>query len=232
MSTRAIGEILAIQPSAKFIVILRNPVEMAHALHGELLYNLTEDREDFAEAWDLQEPRARGKHVPPDAKAPQLLQYRSVCAIGDQLDRFLTLVPAPQRVVFLFDDLKRDPSAVYSGILTHLALPDDGRSHLPKENPNKSLRFRWLATSHRRLPQVFGPLYRPARALGRALGFSPSRMVDRLNVKKKPRVPLGPDFRARLEKELRPQIEKVSALLGRRLDDWTRPGGPNARSPS
>ncbi len=225
MSREAIPAILELIPAAKFIVILRNPVEMAYALHGELFYNLTEDIESFPEAWALQESRAQGRNIPRQAKEPKLLQYRVVCAIGDQLERFMARVPPQQRLVLLFDELKGDPSSIYSRILSFLALPSDERREFRKENPNKVLRFRRLAHLHRDLPRLLGPLYRPARAMGSALGFSPSRILERVNVRESARPPLDPHFRRSLEAEFQPQVEKVARLLGMELNGWLGHGG-------
>ena len=169
MSEEAIGRILSVQPAAKFILILRNPIEMAHAFHAELLYNLNEDVEDFSRAWDLQGDRARGRHLPPGTKETRLLQYRAVCSIGDQLERFLGQVPSDQRLILLFDDLKADPSTQYLGMLEHLGLPDDGRRVFSRENPSRILRSRWLASFHRSLPRRLGRVYPLAKACGNAL---------------------------------------------------------------
>lgn len=218
MSKAAIPTILKLVPEAKFIVILRDPVEMAHSLYGELLYNLSEDAETFEEAWALQDARAQGREIPKHTKEPLLLQYRSVCAIGDQLERFMATVPPLQRLVLLFEDLRADPSALYSRILSFLGLPDDGRNEFGKENASKALRSRGLAGIHRRLPTLLGPLYRPARAVGRTLGLRPSRMMERFNVREEPRSQLDPDFRSVLVEEFQPQVKKVSDLLGRDLN--------------
>jgi hypothetical protein len=220
MSEEAIGSILGIWPTARFIVILRNPIEMAPALHAELLYNLSEDIGDFPQAWDLQEERSVGRHIPPGAKESRILQYRTVCAIGDQMERFRATVPEGQRLILLFDDFKADPDSVYREVLKHLGLPSDHRSEFPRENPNKVLRSRRLATFHKSLPKRLGRLYHPLKSAGNVLGISPTRILDRANVARAPRRPLDPEFRARLEEEFRPQIRKVSAMLGRDLTRW------------
>ena len=64
----AVPGILNYTDSAKFIVCLRNPVDMAVSVHGQLLHTLYEDIEDFEEAWAAQEDRARGLRIPKTCK--------------------------------------------------------------------------------------------------------------------------------------------------------------------
>ena len=66
----AVPRILEDNPDARFIVILRDPAEAAHAYHSELLYNLSEEVTDFRAAWDLQEdPQGRPSHTRPMPRA-------------------------------------------------------------------------------------------------------------------------------------------------------------------
>src|SRR5215468_7362257 len=58
-SAEAVPAILRYQPAAKFIIMLRNPVEMAPALHGEMLLSGLERERKFSTAWNLQDERSR-----------------------------------------------------------------------------------------------------------------------------------------------------------------------------
>ena len=64
-STEAVHNILAYQPNARFIVMVRNPVEMAPALHAEMLITGHENVHDFSTAWRYQEERRQGRQLPP-----------------------------------------------------------------------------------------------------------------------------------------------------------------------
>ena len=52
-SAVAVHNILQYQPASRFIVMVRNPIEMAPALHGEMLLAGLENAQDFCEAWFL-----------------------------------------------------------------------------------------------------------------------------------------------------------------------------------
>jgi len=220
-SRDAIAAILAAAPQARMIVMLRDPVEMAAALHAELLFNLTEDIDDFRAAWDLQDIRARGLNLPPNCGERQMLQYRQICALGDHLERLWQQVPQEQCLVVLLDDLRENAGAVYRRVLAFLGLQDDGRENFSRENANKAVRSRYLAALHGSLPKRLGPLYRPARAVGRALGIRLSATIGRHNVETRPRPPLDTALRNELAAEFAPQVAKLSRLLGRDLSHWS-----------
>ncbi|RMH38483.1 MAG: hypothetical protein D6694_12295, partial [Gammaproteobacteria bacterium] len=59
----SISEILRYNPDAKFIISLRNPVDVARSLHKQMLYNGQESVLDFEQAWRLCAARREGRHV-------------------------------------------------------------------------------------------------------------------------------------------------------------------------
>ncbi len=64
-SNDAVPNIEAAYPGSRFIVLLRNPVEMAPAWHAQILLSgVGETERDFATAWALQEARRQGRNVP------------------------------------------------------------------------------------------------------------------------------------------------------------------------
>ena len=216
----AIPAIRAHNPDARFIAILRNPVDMAHAMHSQLVKTFQEDVGDFERAWRLQPRRRAGEAIPPECPAVEALLYEQVCAIGDHLERLFAEVPAAQRLVLVFDDLRGDPAAAYRAVLCFLGVDDDGRREFGRVNGNVNLRSTRLAKVHRSMPRRLGRAYAPARAAARAVGLSPSALVNRVNVQDGPRPPLRPDFRAELARAFAPQVQKASALLGRDLSHW------------
>src|SRR6202044_1854761 len=81
-SSTAAANILNYSPEAKFIVMLRDPTEMASSLHEELVFTGREDVVDFAEAWNLQETRQNRRHVPVKVWEPKFVQYGEACSLG------------------------------------------------------------------------------------------------------------------------------------------------------
>ena len=216
----AVPRILEDNPNARFIVILRDPVEAAHALHSELLYNLSEEVADFRAAWDLQEIRRVGRRIPAQCLEPKVLQYKETFAYGEQLERFFSRVPEAQRLVLLFDDLEADPATAYRRVLSFLGVGDDGRDDFGRVNPSKALRSRRAAIWHRRAREMAGPLYTPAKRVANALGLYPSHLMSRWNVEESPRPPIDREFQDQLSREFAPEIARSEELLSRSLASW------------
>ncbi|HEX8655184.1 MAG TPA: sulfotransferase domain-containing protein [Allosphingosinicella sp.] len=223
-SAVAIPNILRERPDARFILLIRNPVAMAASLHAQLVFSQDEDVPDFEEAWRLQPVRRSGKHVPARCADPTKLQYERVCALGDQLERFMDLVPEANRLVLFSEDLAFDPRAVYLRALAFLDLTDDGRRGFERVNENWRQRSPWLTGFHRRLPQRLGRAYGPLQALAERLGVSPTSIVRRLNFTQGSRRPLDPRFEAELAAAFDPQVLKIETLIGRAFPHWRLAG--------
>jgi hypothetical protein len=125
-SPEAIERILAHNPRARFVVMVRNPLEMLLSYHLRLLYLLEEDREDLASAWRLQTARARGEQLPRLCTEPRLLQYADAGSLGTWLERLQERAGAQQCLVVVYDDFAADPSKEYERVLRFLGLEPPG----------------------------------------------------------------------------------------------------------
>jgi hypothetical protein len=231
-SSCAVERILQYQPDAKFIVMLRNPVDMVVSAHLQELSHLNECERDFQTAWTLQESRAAGHQLPRDCYEPKLLQYRDMARLGSQVERLLRTVSRAQVHVIFFEDFQRDLRSVYRGVLRFLQLEDDGRSEFLRINEAKVPRIRWMtkllngpggtAVSRflkRRLPG-------PVRNLG-------DRVKKFLTTQRVVRKPLPSALSERLRREFADEIRLLESCTGRDLSEWlTAPAGNHARSMS
>lgn len=227
----AIARIQAIQPEARFIVTLRNPVDMLRSYHFRLLYLLEEDEEDFPTAWGLQEARIRGERIPKRCTDPRRLRYRDVASLGTHVEKLLQ-VAAPERCLILIaDDMAADPVATCVRLLRFCGVNDDVtaiptiRSEDPFPHSFKSRTYRW-----RWLQQL---LYKPPTAVLSAVtrsevrrGVRPARIkqlhkkLARFNwVKRQPPL-FPPAFREQLVRVLAGEVQKIETLTGRDLSAW------------
>jgi len=221
MSEVAIEKIAAYQPQAKLLVMLRNPVDMLPSYHSQLYYSSFEDEADFERAWELQEQRRKGVHLPAGCRDPGLLRYDRVAGYSEQLQRLYRFFPASQVHIVLYDDLCGDLLAVYRGVLRFLQLEDDGRTEFPVVNSRKEARFGLL----NRL--LHTP---PAWARRWMTRLSGSPLHDRLigvyskilsaNSRRSEKKPLDAGFRARLMAFHADDVSRLEEILGRRLDAW------------
>ena len=107
-SAVAVPRILAYRPDARFIVMLRSPIEMAVSLHGQMLYSLNEDIASFEDAWDAQEARARGERIPDRCRSPVFLQYGEACRLGSHVERLFRTVDRESVEIVFLEDMRRD----------------------------------------------------------------------------------------------------------------------------
>ena len=72
--------ILRIWPEARFIITVRNPVDMLPSLHARLLVTGDEVIRDFAKAWAMTGERAAGRQIPRSCIEPRWLRYDEAAA--------------------------------------------------------------------------------------------------------------------------------------------------------
>ena len=219
-SSVAIENIAAFDAAARIVFMVRNPVDIAHAFHSELLYDASEDERSFEAAWRLQESRHRGEGIPRLCREPQLLQYRRVALVGAQAARLLSIFPRSQVKFILNEDLAESPRAVYGEVLSFLGLRDDEREDFPRVNESKQTRSRSLGVALSRPPSAISSVARWTRqVLGMRGGFLDP--IRRLNRRRVGRDELGPAFREELVAEFREDVSKLERIVERSLSHWT-----------
>jgi hypothetical protein len=218
----AVEKIVSFDPDAKFLVMLRNPVDVVHAFHSELLFSYIEDEPCFEKAWALQDQRLGGQSLPPDCVAPKFLQYRSVAAYASQLKRFFSLVPAENRQVIIFDDFAKDNAASYAQTLAFLDLSPFQMESFNKINASHGHRFPVLSKMVMDPPKPIKPVMNSLRFAARK--FKGGWIDQAKHMLRKPvkRKPLCPAFAQRLREYFADDVAQTSQLLGRDLTHWTR----------
>lgn len=133
-SNTAIDHILELDPKAKFIVGLRDPVKMVQSYYMQAYKSLSEDKPDFWQAWASQTARADGLDVPRYCGDARTLLYKDVCSLGSQLERLLTKVPRDQLLWYFMEEVSRDPAEIYRRILEFLGVPEGLLPRFTHEN--------------------------------------------------------------------------------------------------
>jgi len=210
----AVRNIIEFNPSAKFIVLLRNPLEMVVSLHGEMYWAGWECIEDFETAWRVRNVRGFGRgQVGPFCSDLRFIQYENACKLGEQVDRLLKTVDAKSVLFIFLEDIKLSPSHEYRRVLDFLEVPYDGKSEFTVHNPSKRERNQLIR--HARL--YFHII---KRKLG--IPFPPMRMLKAIFVSKYKSPPLRAEFRQELIEVYRDDVMLLSSLLGRDLSHWLR----------
>lgn len=205
----AVDEIQRFEPDAKYLVMLRNPIEMAWSLYSMLTFQNQEDQGDFVVAWKLQEERGNGHRLPDGLWLDRrMLLYSEVCALGSQLKGVLDSVGRERVHIELLDDLKQDPRAVYLRILEFMAVPDDGRTEFPRENSGRKINNRLLFA-----------FLRSSIAKSAAIGVKRLLGLETLGFGR-PDLPMPPRVRLFLIEQFEGEIALIEQLLGRSLAHW------------
>jgi hypothetical protein len=217
----AIRRVLVFDPRAKFIVLVRNPVEMMRSYHSRMLFQLDEDEEDFAKAWDLQTSRATGQRIPKRCRDARLLQYGNLGKLGMHLERLFEVAGRERCHVIVFDDFVQDPRAVYLRALAFIGVDDDGKVKFKRKRSTSGFKSRWL--------QQF--VMNPPAWTFRLLAISDARMLKRLKGLRKriktlnsrdnkQRQIMTDEMRATLRDYFAEDVAKLSGLLSRDFSHW------------
>lgn len=216
-STSAAREIKSACPSAAIIIMLRNPVDVMHAQHSQLLYSHQESITDFEEALAAEADRAEGRCLPPGPIRRENLLYRRMVGFAEQVERYLDTFGRAAVHTIIFDDLMADTAAEYRRVLEFLHVDPDAAVDLRPSNENKRARWSWLQRI------VWDPpLLRPLIPRLRRYPFvhRVRAAVLRVNSQRETRSALDPKLRARLVAELEPGIERLGEVVGRDLRHW------------
>lgn len=219
-SSSAASEIADFAPGAQAIVMLRDPVEVMHALHSELVFLGVEDLPDFGEAVAAEPERRAGRRIPANINNPRGLFYREAVAFAEQLERWFAALGRDRVHVIVYDDFKADTAAAVRDTFRFLGVDDAFRPSLEIANPSKVARSRVL---QRVLSSPPGWMRSAARrVLPRTTRKRLYRGAMRFNARAQARQAMDPELRARLTAELAPEVERLGALIGRDLSHWSR----------
>ncbi len=224
-STQAAAEIKAFSPEANIIILLRDPVSMLYSLYYQFLFDGNENLGSFEEALEAERDRGMGRRIGRLTYLPQALAYRSTARFTDQVRRYFDIFGRERVHVIIYDDLAADTAGTYRETLNFLGVS----SSLQPSGADAS------GTSSVRSPALRSILNDPlvrgtAIAMRRWLPGSLFTVVQKigtqivsLNQTVAKRPPMAPALRLSLQQEFAPEVERLSALLGRDLTHWNRP---------
>lgn len=217
LSESAAAEIMAFSPEAKIIIMLRNPVEMLHAHHAQLLFNgLGEDEDlaDFSEALGAENDRLAGQRLPPNTRVREALYYRQLGDYEPQVQRFFDQFGRDRVHLIIFDDFKGGAEAETRKVLGFLGLDQRVTLKIDVVNPNTVTRFSLLRVFLRRTPAWLKDL------LPVALRSKLSGGVRALNTKVASRKPMSLEVREELLVHFRSKKKGLERLIDRDLSVW------------
>ena len=210
----AVPNILKYSPDARFIVLVRNPVDMAHSLHEQEVFNGNENEPDFSRAWSLRDERAKGNGGTVFCKEPQHLDYGSACLLGAQVQRLYQGVDSSRVCLLLLDDMRDQPDMLCRRVLNFLGVSVSGYAPLERVNSAKTRKSGALQIAVRALGAV-------KRRLGvRRKGLGLLEGIKRWNVQPRPRPKLDPALRSELTAFFAKDVKLLETFIKRDLSHW------------
>lgn len=225
-------------PNARFIIAVRNPLEMLPSLHLRHVCNGDEDETAFERAWTLIEERRQGKKIPRTCVDPRLLDYAEIGRLGKYVRKFFDLVGRERCLVSVFDDLVADPAKQYQLVLKFLDLGDDERNSFQPFRASTGLRSVRLQRLLKR-PPIARTLIASEASLRRE-GISAEKRITEIpgvhslkSLRKRllkwnrtaaPSLKLSPELRAEMCAKFKDDVSELSSLLDRDFSHWLADG--------
>jgi hypothetical protein len=197
----------------KFLVMVRNPVQMAYSLHQEQVYGMNEPIKNFKEAWNLQLKRKEGKKITLLTQNESQLLYGDICKVGEQLNRLYNTVDKNSVKVITLDDLKLNPESEYKNVLNFLNLQYDDRKDFTAQNTAKSRKSDAVAG----VVRILGAT---KKKLNIHKGLGILHKVQAINTTLQSREKLDPKFEDELKEYFKEDIFLLSSLINKDLSSW------------
>jgi len=218
-SQKAVPEIEKIYPGSRYIIMLRNPVDLAFSFYN---YEKTAGRETcstFEEAWQRSPDRRNGTWVSRWCPEPKWLDYYLVASLGEQVKRLLGHVEARRTLFLLLDDVATHPREEYIRVLDFLGVYHDSRIDFNPKNTARQVRWPALMSMTNHLSATSKSLKtRIGIPASRGTGFL--RALRQLNWKKASRSDLPLEVKTRVARYFHNDIRLLSELIGRDLSGW------------
>ena len=209
----AVREILKFNKNARFIVMLRDPSEIALSFHQVALRVFGETEMEFNRAWDLQEERAKGINVPDGCPDPQLFAYGKIAKLGFQVERLLSLVD-PDAVHFVFfHDFKESTEQEFLNVLRFLGLDSSFDTKYDVHNPTRRIKYP-------RITQLVNRAIGIKKKVGIETEFGFAKKIHRANIEEKPLEQLNPEVYKKMTNFYDKDLKLLSSLVEKDLSAW------------
>lgn len=215
----AIPNIRKFNPEARLIAMFRDPADMLYSAHSYFIYEFFIKKQDFMTAWNSQAAFTRSGNQIQHNDLP-FLHYRELASFGEQLQRAYAHFPPEKVNVIFYQDLRRDPAAVYAEVLNFLDVPHDGRRDFPVINAIKRHRMDLLGKVLHHMPIS---VTRSAKAVKKAFGLKTlgvGRLARKIDADARRPAAMPEEIRQKIVAELRPDIELLERLTNRDLSRW------------
>ena len=203
----------------KYIILVRNPVNMARSLHNHLVSTGAEHILDFEKAWEMSNERREGKSINSVPIAPKVLDYKQTCRLGGQIERFLKHVDRERVHVTLLDDIKKNPKNEYKNVLRHLGLEYDGYESFEKKNRSKKRKYLSLQRVIRHVGN-FSRDFKRLVGIPTHIGTGITKKIIDWNTVISEKPDIEKSLHEKITQHYKKDIKKLEVILDRDLTEW------------
>jgi len=220
-SRNAASAIAELNPAARIVAVLREPTSFLRSLHLQHLQNHNEDQRDLRRAIALEAARREGLEIPRRCYRPQILQYTDHVRYVEQLTRYHEAFGPEQVLVLIYEQLRRENEPTVREILRFLEVDDSVPIKPVNANPTVTVRSQALDDVVHRLSVGRGRYSKEIKTAVKTL--LPHSLRRRLlngvqrHVVHGPPPPADDALQAELRVRMKPEVERLSAYLGRDL---------------
>ena len=196
-------------PDARFLLVLRDPVERAHSLYLHNRRMGVEPAHTFERALELESSRAGSKRFARRSpEHPAMFRYVETGRYDEQLQRYFDLFPRERFLIHTFEEFREDPERVVLEAHRFLGVEPTPLMTYPVAMRNNGIPV--LAPIARRISNSYNRGSSFRRALATQL------------VRWRRDVPeMQPTTRADLREQLEPSVRRLSSMLDRPPMWWT-----------
>ena len=209
----AVQNIYNYDKKSKFIVMVRNPIEIAQSFHQVALKVFGETETNFQKAWLLEKKRKAGKKIPRGCIDRQLILYGNIAKIGQQIERFTSYI-SPENIHFIiYDDFKNFTKHEYIKVLKFLEVSNEVPINFPLYNKSRRIKSRTIT----KLTNYASFLKKKHNIKTR---FNVANKIHKINVTDKPLNELPKNFLLKMDKFFEYDVNLISQFVKKDLSKW------------
>lgn len=214
-SKTAPAGISRLQPRAKIIIMLRNPVDFMYSFHSEKMKGGAEDIENFEKALQAEPARKQYKKMPRKVVCPSDLFYSELARFSGYIEKYQNYFPGDQIKIVILEEIKKNPAKIYKEILEFLKVEDtDFIPEFHTYNANAKVRSRRLSDF------IKNSVYTKKAArliLPDKIRKKITLTAEEWNKKTVQRPPLPDKTRKELMAKFKPEVQKLAGITGKDL---------------
>lgn len=215
VSEYASEEIYEFNPSAKILIMIRNPIDQIISNYHQMRFSIQEDQISLHDALELEDIRRQERALPPNLLMTESILYRHIASYSKQIERYFSVFGREACLVLFTEELAQDPLRVYKKVELFLGVPHF-TPDFSRRNVAKAARWHFVNQFLYHPPKPIRKLVSSVLPMGtrhkiaRYLATSLSRGPDEALMRDK-------YLRQRLAQEFEPEVARLEALLGRAL---------------